>query len=263
MSHQKIISPVYPDPLAGFRPHENFVASEVDSERALKRLRELAAEKTWLFHEPISTVAHGSRVVIDRYVFAGPETSSDPVRLALFGGLAHGEGLSTEALADFASDLFFRPELATGTHLYFYPSAFQAPSGRDLYGELWRESDEAEPYLIERELRTIGFHGVVTLQLDSRLRGFHAQLFGPAASLREYLVDKTLERVSVLLDSEAGFGIERRTLTTGVGLRPNPFELVLRASPRVSPIRASQSFRIALHSVLSEYRAISGHANSI
>jgi hypothetical protein len=237
-------------------------------DQALAKLKSLAQDKTYLFHEPVATVARRKRVVLDRFVFAGPETSSEPVRLAFFGSLLPEDPYSLLALAEFVEDLYASPDLATGTHLYLYPATHAADGDlrRPLHEDLWRDSEEAEPYLVERELGVIGFHGVVSLLVQKKLSGFHAQIFGPAGSLYRPLVEKTAERVNHLLPLAASgdwLAAQRLSLLSGSGLKPSPFEVALKVPFEVTASLAINGLRLALHSILSEYRAAISHANHI
>ncbi|MDR1145351.1 MAG: hypothetical protein LBK71_04365 [Verrucomicrobiales bacterium] len=231
-------------------------------------LRALATADHGVEYSPVSTVQDGRRVQLERYVFIGPESTHQPFRLAVFGALRGDDRFSPYAIAEFIRDLINQPGLATGFHLYFYPVAHPSQyadpaatvsAGRDLFVDLWQDSPRPEPYLIERELAVVQFHGVIALFALKGLGGLSVQLHGSWSSLRESLV------LPVLADAAEFHPIarpgdwvasRRLSLTAGGGLQPKPFELSVKI-PQATPAREQiLAQRVTLHSILRHYRAV-------
>jgi hypothetical protein len=228
-------------------------------------IRNFVSPETGLEASPISTVQDGKRVQIERYVFVGPESTHHPFRLAVFGGLRGDDRFSPYAVAEFIRDLVEQPELATGFHLYFYPVSNPAQYasheavGRDIFVDLWKDSPRSEPYLIERELAVVQFHGIIALFALRSLSGLSVQLHGSWSSLQESLVQPVLEdaaRVHVIAQAGDWVASRRLSLTSGGDLKPKPFELSVKI-PLDEPAREQiLAQRVTLHSILKNYRAL-------
>ncbi|MDR1191420.1 MAG: hypothetical protein LBK60_07135 [Verrucomicrobiales bacterium] len=232
-----------------------------------RALRDLVSAETGLEASPISAAHDARRVQIERYVFIGPESTHHPFRLAFFGGLRGDDRFSARAFAEFARDLIDAPELATGFHLYFYPVT--APSqygdgpvavgGGNLFADLWRDSPLPEPYLVERELAVVQFHGVIALLGLDHLGGLAVQLHGSWSSLQEALVQPVLADAAqchALAPVGDWVATRRQSLTSGGVLRPKPFELSVKI-PLTTPAREqARTLRVTLHSILRHYRAV-------
>ncbi|MDR2463683.1 MAG: hypothetical protein LBD30_07900 [Verrucomicrobiales bacterium] len=232
-----------------------------------RALQEFVSEDTGLESSPVSTVHHGKRVQIERYVFIGPESTHHPFRLAFFGALRGDDRYSPYALTSFIRDLIDDPELATGFHLYFYPVANPTQyvvadgesGGRDLFADLWRDSSRPEPYLIERELAVVQFHGVIALFTPRSLSGLAVQLHGSWSSLKESLVGPVLAdaaEFSPLAAAGDWVASRRLSLTSGGNLRPKPFELSVKIPRGQSAREQILALRVTLHSILRHYRTV-------
>jgi hypothetical protein len=233
-----------------------------------RTIRNFVSPETGLEASPISTVQDGKRVQIERYVFIGPESTHHPFRLAIFGGLRGDDRFSPYAVAEFIRDLVEQPELATGFHLYFYPVSNPTQyanheaaisGGRDIFVDLWKDSPRSEPYLIERELAVVQFHGVIALFALKSLSGLSVQLHGSWSSLQESLVQPVLEdaaKFHPIAQTGDWVASRRLSLTSGGDLKPKPFELSVKIpldEPAKEQILAQ---RVTLHSILKNYRAL-------
>jgi hypothetical protein len=233
-----------------------------------RTIRNLVSQENGLEFSPISTVQDGKRIQIERHIFIGPESTHHPYRLAIFGGLRGDDRFSPYAIAEFIRDLIEQPELATGFHLYFYPVSnpsqyanndFAVSGGRDIFVDLWKDSPRPEPYLIERELAVVQFHGVVALFALKGLSGLSVQLHGSWSSLQESLVQPVLgESGNYYPIAQNGDWVASRrlSLTAGGDLKPKPFELSVKI-PLDTPAREQiLAQRVTLHSILKNYRAV-------
>jgi hypothetical protein len=241
----------------------------------LDPLNDLARSQNGLFYSPVTSVGPNGRVRLDRYIFIGPQSSHQPVKLAFFGALRGTDVYTSAALVEFIRHLDASPELATGFHLYFYPIAnpggFEAgtpytASGADLLLQLWSDSDDAEAYLVEREIAVIQFHGVIGLHSPLHLTGTSGHLHGIGGTLFESILKPTLEAASIFIPAaRAGDwgSSERLSLTARADLNPRPFEIEFKVPGSASPVAQVLTFRTALHAILARYRQIISEAQGI
>lgn len=241
-------------------------------EQLLQPLRHLNLEDHGVHYSPITTATDGKRFQIERFVFIGPDSGHQTVRLGVFAGLGRQDRQSPAAVVRFLQDLVASPELATGVHLYFYPVAFPSATEDhnsrtgDLFKSLWIDSSLPEPYLLERELAVIQFHGVVTLLGLGHLSGISLQLHGIWTSLQTSLLQPAIQAASRYLPlAQAGdhTASQKISLTTGGDLSPRPFEISIKIPRETNPHSQIQAQRAALHSILQNYRAVISHAQNI
>src|SRR5947208_65619 len=128
----------------------------------------------------------GQRYSLPRFVFRGPN-SSDPIRIGLFAAIHGDEPAGALAAAAFLKKLAADPYLAENFHLSIYPicnpTGFEdntrsSRRGRDLNREFWRGSAEAEVEILEHELRTRRFQGLIQLHADDTSDGLYGFVRG-------------------------------------------------------------------------------------
>src|SRR6266576_838389 len=121
----------------------------------------------------------GGKYSLPRFGFRGPN-SSDPIRIALFGAIHGDEPAGALALAQLLIDLSREPDLAENFQLQVYPicnpTGFEdntrhSRRGHDLNREFWKGSVEAEIEILEHELRTGHFSGIIQLHADDTSDG--------------------------------------------------------------------------------------------
>src|SRR5262245_56159148 len=226
--------------------------------------------------EVAGTFTHGDELyALRRFGFRGPN-SGDPIRLAIFGALHGDEPAGALAAADFMTQLAADPGLAQNFFVQAYPicnpSGFEdntrhSRRGRDLNREFWRNSDEPEVRLIENELRTGRFHGMVQLHADDTSDGIYGFVRGH--TLTEYLLRPALAAAGEILPRNVratidGFaardGIIRENydgiLAAPAEIDPTPFEIVLE-TPQHAPLEKQvQALAVALRTIITEYRRL-------
>ena len=131
----------------------------------------------------VGTFANGGCLFrIERFRFLGPRAGHEPVRIALFAGVHGDEPAGPAAVETFLHALEKDPMRAAGYDLWLYPAVNPAGlksgtrangSGKDLNREFWRGSLEPEVRIIESELETGRFDGVITLHADDTCEGHY------------------------------------------------------------------------------------------
>ena len=220
---------------------------------------------------------------LPRYLFVGPRGGDTPIRIGIFAGIHGDEPEGVHALIQFIQMLDARPELATGYYLSFYPvcnpTGFEdntrhSRRGRDLNREFWRNSAEPEVRLLEAELQSRSFQGVISLHTDDTSDGFYGFVRG--ATLTRHLIEPALAAAEKFLPRNTqpvidGFAARRgviRDCYEGVlsappKIRPRPFELILE-TPAAPPEYLKQcAFAAALQTILVEYQKFIAYAPNL
>jgi hypothetical protein len=135
----------------------------------------------------------GESYELPRYLFVGPRGGDTPIRVGIFAGVHGDEPEGVHALVQFIKLLEAKPELATGYYLSFYPvcnpTGFEdntrhSRAGKDLNREFWRSSAEPEVRLLQAELISRSFQGIISLHTDDTSAGFYGFAHGAMASYR-------------------------------------------------------------------------------
>jgi murein peptide amidase A len=225
----------------------------------------------------------GASYELPRYLFIGPKGGDDTIRLGIFAGIHGDEPEGVHALIQFLSMLERKPELATGYCLFIYPvcnpTGFEdrtrfARSGKDLNREFWNGTVEPEVKLLQSELVSHAFHGIVSLHTDDTSHGFYG--FAHGAILTKNLIEPALQAAEQFLPRNGnetidGFrarnGIIRDTypgvLSAPPKLRPRPFEIILE-TPQTPPSYLKEAALVAaLRMILTRYREFIAYAPNL
>lgn len=259
-------------------PHRHSLAD------LLAPLDALAAQSTNLVvnHEARFT-ARGESYTLPRYLFVGPKGGDTPIRLGIFAGVHGDEREGCHALVQFIKLLEAKPELAAGYYLSLYPvcnpTGFEDGTrhnrnGRDLNREFWRDSAEPEVALLQAELTSRSFQGIISLHTDDTSDGFYGFVRG--ATLTRHLIEPVLQaaekflprdRRSVIDGFNARNGVIRDcydgVLSAPPRSRPQPFELILETPHTPPEYLKVCAFVLALQTILTEYRKFIAYAQNI
>src|ERR1700744_1580036 len=217
---------------------------------------------------------NGEAYELPRYLFVGPRGGDTPIRIGIFAGIHGDEPEGVHAIVQFLKLLEAKPELAAGYYLSFYPvcnpTGFEdntrfSRSGKDLNREFWKESAEPEVKLLETEIWTHAFDGIITLHADDTSSGLYGYVAG--AVLSENLLEPALRAAEAFLPRNDqrtidGFAAAHRVVTQcfevvlrgpSNTLRP-PFEITFE-TPQKTPLHLQvEAFAVALQTILTEYR---------
>jgi hypothetical protein len=255
-----------------------------DLRTLLGPLLELAAQSHNLIGFMAGIFRHGRRRYgLPRFLFVGPNTGQESIRLGLFAGVHGDEPAGCAALVHLLTTLVQQPEQATGYDLMVYPvcnpSGYESGTrangrGRDLNREFWQSSTEPEVRLLEAELRAHRFDGIITLHADDTSEGLYGYAHGrtlneallrPALAASESVLLRNCRRV---IDGFAASDGVICTCFPGVLSAPpeqfpNPFDLIFE-TPALAPldlqVRAAVS---ALQTILDEYRGFIAQSQNI
>jgi hypothetical protein len=251
---------------------------------ALAPLEKIAANSPNLVanHEARFDV-NGEGYELPRYLFVGPRGGDTPIRLGIFAGVHGDEPEGVHALVQFIKLLEAKPELATGYYLSFYPvcnpTGFEdgtrfSRRGKDLNREFWKNSEEPEIRLLQAELLSRSFQGIISLHTDDTSHGFYG--FAHGATLTKYLIEPALAAAEKFLPRDERSVIDGFAARNGIirdsyeGIlrappktRSRPFELILE-TPQTPPEYLKElSFVAALQTILVEYQKFIAYAPNL
>lgn len=264
----------------------------LDPERSQRRsvqewiapLDRLADSTASFIAKPIGEFEHGEeRYEIPRYIFIGNRRSDTPIRIGIFAGI-HGDELEgVRAVARFAQLIESEPSLAAGYCLYLYPvcnpTGFEdrtrhSRRGKDLNREFWRNSTEPEVRLLQAELISQSFDGIIALHTDEHSNGLYSFVRG--ATLTKHLLRPAMAAAAELVpinEDETIDGFHAKdgliedcyegVLSAPPKIRPKPFEIILE-TPRQAPVFLREAaLVVALRAILAEYRKFIAYAPNL
>jgi hypothetical protein len=216
-------------------------------------------------------------------LFVGPKGGDTPIRVGIFAGIHGDEPEGVRAVIQFLKLLEAKPELAAGYYLSFYPvcnpTGFEdgirhSHSGRDLNREFWGNSSEPEVRLLQAELISRSFNGIISLHADDTSDGFYGIVRG--AILTQHLIEPALRAAGKFLPRDKRLVIDGFRACNGIirdgydgvlsappKVRPRPFEIILE-TPQAPPAHLKErAFVIALQTILDEYRKFIAYAPNL
>jgi len=225
----------------------------------------------------------GETYELPRYLFVGPKGGDTPIRVGVFAAIHGNELEGAHAIVQFIKLLEAKPELAAVYYLSFYPicnpTGFEddtrhSRSGKDLNREFWKNSNEPEVRLLQAELISHSFHGIVSLHTDDTSAGFYGVVRG--ATLTKHLIEPALQAAEKLLSRDERPVIDGFQARNGViydaydgmlsappKVRPRPFEIILE-TPEAPPAYLKEyAFVAALQTILAEYRKFIAYAPNL
>jgi hypothetical protein len=227
--------------------------------------------------------ADGETYELPRYLFVGPKGGDTPILVGIFASIHGDEPEGAHALVHFIKLLETKPELAAGYYLSFYPvcnpTGFEdgtrfSRSGKDLNREFWKNSDQPEVRLLQAELVSRSFNGIISLHTDDTSSGFYG--FAHGATLTKHLIEPALQAVEKFLPRDErpvidGFHARNGIIRDNYGgilsappkVRPRPFEIILETPVAPPAFLKECAFVVALKTILTEYRKFIAYAPNL
>jgi hypothetical protein len=225
----------------------------------------------------------GASYELPRYLFVGPRGGDTPIRVGIFAGIHGDEPEGVHALIQFIKLLESKPELATGYYLSFYPvcnpTGFEdntrhSRGGKDLNREFWRNSTEPEVRLLQAELISRLFQGIISLHTDDTSAGFYG--FAHGATLTKNLIAPALAAAEKFLPRDErpvidGFNARNGIIREGYDgilnappkIHPRPFEIILETPAAPPEYLKELAFVSALQTILLEYSKFIAYAPNL
>jgi protein MpaA len=225
----------------------------------------------------------GERYELPRYLFVGPRGGDTPIRIGIFAGIHGDEPEGVHAIVQFIKLLEAKPELAAGYYLSFYPvcnpTGFEDATrfsrvGKDLNREFWKNSSAPEVRLLQAELVSRSFQGIISLHTDDTSDGFYGFVGG--ATLTKNLIAPALQAAEKFLPRDARLVIDGFRARNGIirdsydgvlsappKVRPRPFEIILETPAAPPEYLKELAFAAALQTILLEYNKFIAYAPNL
>lgn len=227
-------------------------------------------------------VAGAGAYEIHRFTLRGETDGNTTVRLGVFATIHGDEPQGASALIELAQLSRRQPEIFRGYELQLYPlcnptgyedGTRHSRRGEDLNRHFWRESQEPEVVLLEREIAAQKFHGIISLHADDTSDGVYGFVRGATIS-QELLRPALMAASRHLTVNEApvidGFRAHEGVIVEGYDgilsaghIEPRPFEIVFETPAGGAVDRQIQASVAALTAILHRYRAMLSVANDI
>jgi hypothetical protein len=250
--------------------------------RSLERLLEPLRELPGLQFDSLGGFrSKGEKYSLPRFTMRGPN-SSDPIRIGIFAAIHGDEPAGALAASAFLAESVKQPEAIENFLLQVYPicnpTGFEdntrhSRGGKDLNREFWKSSAEPEVELLEHELRTQHFNGIIQLHADDTSDGLYGFVRGH--TLTENLLRPALTEAGKILPRNVnatidGFAARDGIIYTsyeGILAAPiqsePPFEIIFE-TPHHAPMPLQvDALVVAIRTILSEYRQLISFAANL
>ena len=224
----------------------------------------------------------GEQYSVPRFTIRGPN-SADPIRIAIFAAIHGDEPAGALAAANFLAHVVREPDLLENFHLQIYPIAnptgFEDDTrysrrGKDLNREFWKASAEPEIQVLEHELQTRHFSGIIQLHADDTSEGIYGFVRGH--TLTENLLRPALREAGKILPRNVNATIDGFAARDGIiydhyegilaapaRMDPVPFEIILETPHRAAMELQVEALLVALRTIHGEYRKLLSFAANI
>jgi hypothetical protein len=209
--------------------------------------------------------------------------SPEPIKLGIFGAIHGDEPAAALGIIQFLAEMATQPEWASGYHVHAYPvcnpTGFEdntrcSRRGRDLNREFWKNSVEPEVQILEKELMTRHFDGLIQLHADDTSEGLYGVVRGH--TLTENLLRPALVEAGRVLPRNVNPAIDGFAARDGIiythyegvlaaprEVSPVPFEIIFE-TPHAAPLdRQVEALKVALRTIMIEYRRLQSFAQNI
>ena len=239
----------------------------------LSQLYLLSQKSNYVFASPLGPVYHeGRHLHVPRFVYFGPHTHDESLRLAFLAGFDSQDLRASTALLDLVEQLVASPDLGQGLNLSFFPlidvlGLARDEQGRELSLENWSRPNAPEIDVLEKDARVRGYHGFIRIETSSNDAAISVRLRNDAdesATGIELISSNDFEPWAVRWEAD-GLG-ERPSegpLTVVDDLPIRPFELTLRL-PKEWPVDVHQTaIASILRRLISRQRALQAYSQHL
>ncbi len=222
-----------------------------------------------------------SEYFLPRFTLRGPN-SSDPIRIGIFATIHGDEPAGALAAIRLLQNFVQTPEPAENFLLRVYPicnpTGFEdntrhSRNGKDLNREFWKSSSEPEIAILEHELRTQHFHGIIQLHADDTSDGIYGFVRGH--TLTENLLRPALLEAGKILPRNVNATIDGFAARDGIIYQhyegilaapmqsEPPFEIIFETPHGALMDLQVQALVVAINTILKEYRLLISFAANL
>lgn len=217
-----------------------------------------------------------------RYRWADPK-GSQVYRIGLFAGIHGDEQSGVIAAIQLLQQLTWYPFIAEFYELFIYPicnpSGFEhgqreGAAGKDLNRCFWQDQEEIEILLLEQDLRSKQFDGIISLHTDDTSEGIYGYVNG--STLTRHLLVPALQSASRVIPRDQRPQIDSHPASDSIicggyqGIlaapedqHPQPFSIVFETPHHPSIGKQVEAHLVAIKEILRLYREISSEGRDI
>jgi protein MpaA len=250
--------------------------------RSLQRVFESLKSHATIQTDFLPFERNGERYALPR-MSVRASRGSDPICLGIFAAIHGDEPAGALGLIKLLQELARQPEWAANYDVKAFPicnptgfedNTRESRRGKDLNREFWKGSQEPEVQLLEAELRSGHFDGLIQLHADDTSDGIYGYVRGH--TLTENLLRPALEAAGKILPRNVGATIDGFAARDGIISRhyegvlgapkemsPEPFEIVFE-TPQKAPMELQvEAVVVALRTIMTEYLLLMSFAQNI
>lgn len=238
----------------------------------LTALYALSQRSQYVFASPLGPFYRQARHYhVPRFVYFGPHTSDESLRLAFHAGFDARDLRGTLALLHFVERLALTPDLGQGLNLSFFPLAdvtgLLRNGTQDLASVSWVAPDVPELRLLAGDVRSRAYHGFVRVEttpaaddvITVRLRGHPADALGLELLSSHDIAPWDVRWESDAIDAVPADG----PLSLSEDLPFRPFELTLGLPSTWSVELHREAATTILKNFIQRYRGFHAYAQHI
>ncbi|MFT3869452.1 MAG: hypothetical protein QM715_13440 [Nibricoccus sp.] len=231
----------------------------------------LSQRSNHVFGSPVGPFYHQNHPLhLPRFVYFGPHTHDESLRLAFLSGFDHTDLRGSFALAQFVEHLVLAPDLGHGLNLSIFPlvdvlGLYLGVNNRKLATKNWSHSSLPEISLLGKDARTRGYHGFVRLETARDIDDITVSLRGTdEAAGVELISSEDFEPLAVRWEADApGSASADGPLSLMDDLPFPPFELTLRIPASWSADLHRDSVTSILKRFVLRYRGLQAYSQGI
>jgi len=228
----------------------------------LSRLYALVQKSSHVFGSPLGPVAHeGRNYQLPRFVYFGPHTSEESVRLAFLGSFDSRDLRATLALLHLVEGLALEPSIGQSLHLAFYPLVdllghFGGLPDRALGSAAWTYPSPPEINTLAQDAKHRAYHGFVRVETAPADEVLTIRLRGPQINSDEieFITSEETDPYPVRFESSHDEPVHDGPLSLGDDLPFRPFEITLRVPGNWPLERYSEAVSSILKRFIVRYR---------
>ena len=228
----------------------------------------------YVFGSPLGPFYHrGQALHVPRFVYFGPHTHDESLRLAFFSGFDASDLRGSLALLNFVEGLASAPDLGQGLNLSFFPivdvvGLFQGLENRDLANASWSFPSAPEIDLLQKDARSRGYHGFVRIETGSSEDAITVRVQGDCAETAEasgieLISSEDLEPSSVRWEAKRAGDEKTGPLALIDDLPLRPFELILSLPSDWTEERSREAVTTTLKRFILRYRTLQAYGQHL
>ncbi|MFT3782351.1 MAG: hypothetical protein QM790_10075 [Nibricoccus sp.] len=237
----------------------------------LRDLYNLSQRSNHVFGSPLGPLLdRGTQLHVPRFVYFGPLTHDESLRLAILAGFNHSDLRSSLALTQFVEHLVLTPDLGHGLNISLFPIVDVIGLHRDLPNRQletrsWANTGDAVLGLLAKDARTRGYHGFLRIETAPGEETIAVRIRGTTAAAGiELISSEEFQPLPVRWEADQMSSVPQDGPLTLVDDLPfPPFELTFRIPGAWPSDLYCTAVSSALKRFILRYRGLQAYGHGI